>query len=94
MKNIYHKPNIISLPYTSSKLLSFRVEEARQGKIMLSDRDIALQCQIRGITYTLTREHLNTLSESQRNDLYRHLGVNSNLWQLTVTRASQVKAGI
>jgi phenylalanyl-tRNA synthetase beta subunit len=38
-------------------------------------KNVALQCQIRGTTYTFTDEHLDQMSKREINDLFNHLGV-------------------
>lgn len=67
----------ISLPYDSEKFLSFKVYEASQGAIVRQDKNVVLRCQIRGTTYTLTRDHLDLLSNGERRDLFNYLGIDS-----------------
>lgn len=71
--------SIISLQYNPDEFLSFKVYEANQGAIVRRGfKDIALQCQIRGTTYTFSDEHLDQMSKRELNDLFNHLGFNSN----------------
>jgi hypothetical protein len=73
-------PNtIISLQYDPDNFLSFKVYEASEGVIVRQRIGaIAIQCQIRGKTYKLTREHLSQLSNRERCELFGHLGVNDS----------------
>ena|SRR3712207_729868 len=72
-----NRPNtIISLQYDSDKLLSFKVYEAKLGAIVRrGNQDVALECQIRGKTYTLTREHLKQMSNRECQELFKHLEI-------------------
>lgn len=70
----------ISLPYNSKDFLSFKVYEASQGAIVRQEgkdkkEDVALRCEIRGTTYTFTRDHLDLLSNGERRDLFNYLGI-------------------
>jgi len=73
-KNI---PNtIISIQYNYNKLLTFKVYEATKGVIVhRENKEAALQCKIRGISYTLTREHLKQMSNRECQELFNHLGI-------------------
>lgn len=75
-----HTPNtIISLQYDPKNFLSFKVYEASKGVIVRQKLGtIAIQCQIRGKAYQLTREHLSQLSNRERRELFDHLGVNGS----------------
>ncbi len=72
-------PNtIISLQYQANKFLTFKVNEASYGAVLrqgADDTNIVLQCQIRGTTYTLTRNHLEQLSNRECSELLNHLGL-------------------
>ena len=71
---------IISLQYKPKEFLSFKVYEANLGAIVRQGvKDIALQCQIRGITYTLVKEHLDQMSKRELNELLNHLGLGDSL---------------
>jgi NAD(P)H-nitrite reductase large subunit len=71
---------IISLQYKPKEFLSFKVYEANLGAIVRQGvKDIALQCQIRGTTYTLVEEHLDQMSKRELNDLLNHLGLSGSL---------------
>ena len=68
--------SIISLQYNPNDFLSFKVYEATCGVIVRQGfKNVALQCQIRGTTYTFTDEHLDQMSKREINDLCNHLGV-------------------
>jgi hypothetical protein len=70
---------IISFQYSPNKLLTFKVYEASQGAILRRGlKNIALRCQIRGTTYTFTREHLEQLSKRECHELFNHLRVTPN----------------
>ncbi|NET59437.1 MAG: hypothetical protein F6K47_25830 [Symploca sp. SIO2E6] len=70
---------IISVIEDGSLLVSFDVTEATQGKIMHSGhKAYALCCEIRGQTYSFTREHLDILSSSERKILYDWLKVDGS----------------
>lgn len=85
-EKFYHRldnvPNtIISLQYNSKKFLTFKVNEASQGAIVhqgVQNKEVAVQCQIRGTTYILTREHLDQLSNRERGDLLNHLRLSAD----------------
>jgi hypothetical protein len=69
---------IISLQYNRDKLLSFRVSEVSLAGILSQgseDKNLAIQCQIRGNTYKLTREHIEQLSNRECRELFQHLGI-------------------
>lgn len=69
---------IISFQYNRDKLLSFRVSEASRGAIISQgseEKNIAIQCDIRGNTYNLTREHIEQLSNREYRELFQHLGI-------------------
>lgn len=72
-------PNtIISLQYQADKFLTFKVNEASYGSVLrqgAEDTNIVLQCQIRGTTYTFTRNHLDQLSNRECRELLNHLGL-------------------
>ncbi|MEW6492535.1 MAG: hypothetical protein AB1589_08500 [Cyanobacteriota bacterium] len=76
-------PNtIISLQYQSNKFLTFKVNEASYGAVLrqgAEDTNIALQCQIRGTTYTFTRDHLDQLSNRECRELLNQLGLTEYL---------------
>ena len=66
----------ISLQYNATKFLTFKVYEASKGKLLSQEHEsYTLQCQIRGTTYKLTREHLDQLSNRERRELLNHLGI-------------------
>jgi hypothetical protein len=70
---------IISLQYAPKEFLSFKVREATLGRIVSQGLgDTVFQCQIRGTTYTFTREHLEQMSKREFNELFAHLRLNSN----------------
>ena len=65
---------IISIQYKSNEFLSFKVYEARSGVIVNQGvNDIALQCKIRGTSYTFNRRHLDQMSKREINELFNHL---------------------
>ena len=69
----------ISLQYDPNTFLSFKVYDASQGAIVLTTlKEIALQCQIRGTTYLLTRVHMDQMSNRERNELFNYLGVETS----------------
>lgn len=72
-------PNtIISLQYETNKFLTFKVNEASYGAVLrqgAEDTNIALQCQIRGSTYTFNRDHLDQLSNRECRELLNQLGL-------------------
>ncbi len=72
----------ISVQYTSLTLLIFRVHEACDGIVLRQGDELALQCLIRGTTYTLTREHLYQLSKRELSELLDHLGIQDTLINL------------
>ncbi|HEY9651025.1 MAG TPA: hypothetical protein V6C95_10210 [Coleofasciculaceae cyanobacterium] len=68
----------ISLQYNCDKFLSFKVYEATQGRIInqgFDENDVTIRCQIRDTTYTFTHEHLSQLSNRERHDLFKQLGI-------------------
>jgi hypothetical protein len=66
----------ISLQYNTNKFLTFKVYEASKGKLLSQEHEnYTLQCQIRGTTYKLTREHLDQLSNRERRELLNHLKI-------------------
>ncbi len=70
---------IISIQYDPNKFLSFKIYEAKFGSIVRQGvEDIALQCQIRGYTYTFTREHMDQMSNRELNDLFNHLRIDGS----------------
>lgn len=81
---IYQQPKtmssvIISLDYRPHQFLSFKVTEAREGEIVwYGNQATALRCQIRGKSYTFDRQHLEIMSQSERNILYSKLGIDGN----------------
>lgn len=69
----------IFLQYDSETFLSFKLYEVSQGVLVyLRSREMALQCQIRGTTYTLTPEHMVQMSNRDRNELFNQLGVDGS----------------
>ncbi|NET56175.1 MAG: hypothetical protein F6K47_08360 [Symploca sp. SIO2E6] len=67
---------IISIDYRPRQFLSFNIAEASQGQVVrYANKAIALRCEIRGTTYTFDREHLEIMSDSERNLLYNQLGI-------------------
>lgn len=69
---------IISLQYNRDKLLSFRVSEASSGNILskgAGDKNLAIQCDIRGNIYNFTREHIEQLSKRECRELFKQLGI-------------------
>ncbi len=76
---------IISIDYQPKQFLSFDVTEASQGHIVCSDnRATALECQIRGTTYTFNPKHLEIMSNSERYILYSHLDVDGSKLEATL----------
>ena len=70
---------IISIQYDPNKFLSFKIYEVKFGSIVRQGvEDIALQCQIRGYTYTFTREHMDQMSKRELNDLFNHLRIDGS----------------
>lgn len=70
---------IISIQYDRHKFLSFKIYEAKFGSIVHQGvEDTALQCQIRGYTYTFTREHMDQMSNRELNDLFNHLKIDGS----------------
>lgn len=68
----------ISLQYNKDEFLVFKASQASEGVVFrLGNEDMALQCKIRGTTYTLTREHLSLLSNRERDDLFNQLGIDT-----------------
>lgn len=66
----------ISVQYDPNNFLTFKVYEASIGMLVgQGSENIALQCQIRGTTYRLTREHLDQLSNRERRELLNQLGI-------------------
>ncbi|NES22556.1 MAG: hypothetical protein F6K41_27455 [Symploca sp. SIO3E6] len=66
----------ISINYRPKEFLSFDITEASQGEIVwYGNEAIALRCQIRDTNYTFDRDHLDIMSQGERNLLYSHLGV-------------------
>ncbi|HEY9596074.1 MAG TPA: hypothetical protein V6D33_00190, partial [Cyanophyceae cyanobacterium] len=60
------------------KFLSFKVYEATKGEIVhqgLDEDDMTIRCQIRDTIYTFTREHLDQLSNRERHELFKQLGI-------------------
>jgi len=84
-ENFYQKlqslsNTIISLQYNPDNFLTFKVQEASFGSIVRhGNENIAIQCQIRGTTYTFTHEHLDQMSKRELNDLVNQLGLDT-LW--------------
>ena len=82
-ENFYQKlqslsNTIISLQYKPGNFLTFKVQEASFGSIVRQENEtIAIQCQIRGTTYTFTHEQLDQMSKRELNDLLNHLGLES-----------------
>jgi len=82
-ENFYQKlqslsNTIISLQYKPDNFVTFKVQEASFGSIVRQENEtIAIQCQIRGATYTFTYEHLDQMSKRELNDLLNHLGLES-----------------
>lgn len=73
------KTMIISLQYNEKDFLTFKVTDTGWGRILqLGLGMIALQCQIRGVTYTFYPRHLENMSETERQSLFIHLGLNKN----------------
>ena len=69
----------IFIQYNPEAFLSFKVYEASQGILMyLSSRELALQCQIRGTTYTFNREHIAQMSYRECHELFNQLGVDGS----------------
>lgn len=69
---------IISLQYNRNRLLSFRVSEVSLAGIVSpgsEDKNLVLECNIRGNTYKLTREHIEQLSNRECRELFQHLGI-------------------
>ncbi len=85
-ENFYQQINslsntIISLQYKPKQFLSFKLNEAKLGAIVRQGvKEIALQCQIRGTTYTFTSEHVEQMSKRELNDLLNYLGIDGNQW--------------
>lgn len=70
---------IISFQYNSDEFLTFKVCNAEQGYILRSGtKAIGLRCQIGDQLYTFNREHLSMMSNRERNELFKQLGVNGN----------------
>jgi hypothetical protein len=70
---------IISLQYTYSELLVFKVHEASYGAIVHEKKgEVVLQCEIRGTQYSLTRDHLEQMSNRECSELFNHLGIDGN----------------
>ncbi len=69
----------IFIHYNSETYISFKVYEASQGvPVYLQSGEMALQCQIRGNTYTLTRYHITLMSNRECHELFNHLGVDGS----------------
>lgn len=69
----------IFFQYDTENFLSFKVYEASQAVLVyLRSGEIALRCQIRGTTYTLTQEHLVQMSNRESNELFNHLGIDGS----------------
>lgn len=69
----------IFIQYDSETFLSFKLYEVSQGVLVyLRSREMALKCQIRGTTYTLTPEHMVQMSNRDRNELFNQLGVDGS----------------
>ncbi|MGB7444775.1 MAG: hypothetical protein WA919_27215 [Coleofasciculaceae cyanobacterium] len=69
---------IISLQYNERDFLTFKVTDTGWGRILqLGLGAIALQCQIKGVTYTFYPRHLGNMSETERQSLFIHLGLNN-----------------
>ena len=81
---IYQQPKtmssvIISMDYRPNQFLSFKVTEASEGQIVwYGNKATALRCQIRRQNYTFERQHLEIMSQSERNVLYNQLGIEGN----------------
>ena len=74
------KTMIISLQYNERDFLTFKVTDTGWGRILnLGLGEIALQCQIKGVTYTFYPQHLENMSEIERQSLFMHLGLNNKL---------------
>jgi hypothetical protein len=69
---------IISLQYNVDEFLSFHVSQAKQGNIVNGTEFISLCCQIGEKVYTFNCEHFNQMSNSECNDLFNHLGLDSS----------------
>lgn len=70
---------IISIQYKPKEFLSFKVYEARSGVIVNEGvNDLALQCQVRGTSYTFNRKHLDQMSKREINELFNHLMLDSS----------------
>lgn len=74
LKNL--SDTIISLQYSANNFLTFKVQEASRGSVVSQGAEVAtLQCQVRGTTYTFTREHLDQMSNRELNELLNQLGL-------------------
>lgn len=70
---------ILCIQYTERRPLVFKVHEASRGKIVrLENNEVTLQCYIRGSLYTFYREHLESLSQNEQNQLYSHLEIDAS----------------
>ncbi|HEY9611531.1 hypothetical protein [Allocoleopsis sp.] len=73
----------ISLQYEVNNFLTFKVYEASEGIILRQGLEfMGVQCLIRGITYRLTHEHLDQLSNRELRELLNHLGIQDSHFQL------------
>ena len=67
------------IQYDSETLLTFKVYEVSQGVLVyLRSGEIALQCQIRGTTYTFTRNHIVQMSYGECREFFKQLGIDGS----------------
>ncbi len=70
---------IISFQYNPDEFLTFKVYEASLGRIMRAGTEtVGLQCRIGGKTYLFSREHLDTMSNSECRELLNHLEISDS----------------
>ncbi len=69
----------IFIQYDCETFLSFKVYEVSHGVLVyLRSGEIALQCQIRGNTYTLTPSHMALMTNRECHELFSYLGVDGS----------------
>jgi nitrogen regulatory protein PII len=82
-----HFSTILCIQYTERRPLVFKIHEASQGKIVrLENNEVTLQCYIRGSLYIFYREHLESLSQNEKNQLCSHLEIDARQLKTPVSQ--------